>query len=410
MRLLVLNHMQNAYESLRANRMRTLLTMLGISIGVASITSILALSSGATRLVSEQVDSLGGNIAVIRPGKTTESSLTDFTSPTGQKTVAASTLTERDIESIALVDNVEAVAPIMLINGSLAAGDQEVLDASILATTPDFMEITQLETRDGQFIDSVTNEDTAVIGPQLSVELFGTEQSIGRSFSLRGQTFTVIGVLKRQNNPVNYNSVDFDKTAIINLKSGKAFYENIARIQQINIRADNIANLDKVITNVTAALINNHQGEQDFSILSGEEISRPTSQIFDAVAATAAAIAGISLVVGGIGIMNIMLVSVAERTREIGIRKALGASNMHITWQFLIESLALGIGGGFIGYIFGYLLAFGLSTLLPFTPVFTWQIAAIALAVSMSVGVAFGIYPAVRAAQKDPIESLRHYS
>jgi len=144
-------------------------------------------------------------------------------------------------------------------------------------------------------------------------------------------------------------------------------------------------------------------------VLSGEQIAQPTNRLFSIIAGTTTAIAAISLLVGGIGIMNIMLVSVAERTREIGIRKALGASNGDIVSQFLIESLSLSIGGGIGGYIVGYVLAFGISTFLPFDPLFNWEIAAVAAVVSLVIGTLFGLYPAIRAAQKDPIDALRQY-
>ena len=408
MRLLIVNHIQNAYQSLRANRMRTLLTMLGITIGVASITSILALSDGAAKLVSDQVEELGGNVAVVRPG-TGRAALYDLTANSGTP-AAASTLTENDVRSIESIPGVEAAAPLLIVSGSVRSQDSTVRDSTVVATTPSLVDISGLEVRDGQFMDSVTNEHAAVIGQQLSVNLYGTDQSIGNTFTVRGQTYTIIGVLKRQNNPVNFNSVDFDNAALISLESAKDFYDNVAHIQQINFRTESVNQLPGIISAASETISNNHQGEEDFRILSGNDISRPSSELFDLISGVAAAIAGISLLVGGIGIMNIMLVNVAERTREIGIRKALGASNTHIIWQFLIESLALSVGGGILGYFLGYLIAFGLSTILPFTASLSWPILGIAVGVSVLVGVLFGLYPAIRAARKDPIESLRHYA
>lgn len=408
MRLLIVNHIQNAFQSLRANRMRTLLTMLGITIGVASITSILALSGGATQLIGRQIEDLGGNVAVVRPG-TGQAALHDLTVSSGTP-AAASTLTEKDIYSLEGLKGVESVAPLMIINGQVKSKDSTSDTATVVATTPSLIDISGLEMRDGQFMDSVTNEHAAVIGQQLSIDLYGTSQSVGNTFTVRGETYTIIGILKRENNPVNFNSIDFDNAALISLESGKSFYDNIAHIQQINFRTENVDQLPKVISSAETALKANHQGEKDFRILSGKEITQPSSELFDILSSIASAIAGISLIVGGIGIMNIMLVNVAERTREIGIRKALGASNSHIVWQFLIESLALSVGGGIIGYLMGYLLAFGFSTVLPFTATFSWAILGLAVGVSVLVGVVFGLYPAIRAARKDPIESLRHYA
>lgn len=410
MSLLIFEHMQNAYYSLRSTKLRTLLTILGVAIGVASITTILSLGGGVTKLVSNQVDDLGGNIAVIRPGVISKS-LNDFTNPATAGMFTTSTLTERDLHNIEAIDGVEAAAPLMILNGSIKAtkNGTKPADSTIIATTPSLEAIADLPVRDGQFIDNVTDQNTAVVGNQLSVDLFGTDQSIGQTFTFRGQVFRVIGILEHINNPINYNNVDFDHTAIISLETGKGFNQGIAQIQQINVSAQTVDQLPQVIAATNKQLLADHQNELDFTVLSGKEIAEPTSQFFIAVTLVMTVIAAISLVVGGIGIMNIMLVGVAERTREIGLRKAVGASNANIVWQFLIEALIMSFLGGVLGYLGGYLIAFIISTFLPFDPVITWQIAAIALGIAVVVGGIFGLYPAIRAAQKDPIESLRQY-
>ena len=410
MPLLISNHVTNAYESLRSNRLRTFLTILGVTIGIASITIIQSLSAGATKIITDQVDQLGGNVAVIRPGlPDRETQLHNLTAALASSQVTSS-LTEQDVIDIKEQENVEAAAPLMLLGGNITSDGNTPRGTYLVATTPDLPEITSLPMREGQFIDSVTNQDTAVIGTQLAIDLFGTEQAVGRTFTTHGMQFTVIGILKRIGNPVNYNNVDFDHAAIIGLESGKAFNQGIASIQQINIKAKNTEKLESVVKTADKQLTENHKGEKDFSILTGDSLSKPANELFYTIAATLTTVATISLVVGGIGIMNIMLVGVAERTREIGIRKALGASSTHITWQFLIESLAMSISGGIFGYLLGYLLAFAVSrTFLTFDPVFTWPILGTALGVSLVVGLLFGLYPALRAARKDPIEALRQY-
>lgn len=408
MRLLFIEHIQTAKQSLKSTRLRTLLTITGVAIGVASITTILSLSGGMTDVIAKQIDSLGGNIAVVRPGASTPTP-SGLVQSTAQQSYVASTITEEDAIKIQELDQVKDAAPIMIVNGSVKAGKTTVTNSTIVASDPSLLDISNLSIRDGQFIDSVTNRDTAVIGSQLSVDLFGTDQSIGRTFSIRGQSFTVIGVLKRMNNPINFNNVDFDHSVIISLESGKSFNQGIAQIQQINVRANDVQTLPGMIEALSNTLLKNHQNEQDFTIVSGKEIAAPTSQFFLAVTAVMTTIAAISLIVGGIGIMNIMLVGVAERTREIGLRKSVGASNHNIVWQFMIEALIMSLLGGILGYIGGYIVAFTISTLLPFDPAINWEIAAWALGTSLVVGVLFGLYPAIRAARKDPIESLRQY-
>lgn len=405
---LIFEHVSGAIYSLKTTRTRTLLTILGITVGIMSLTAILALSAGVTRVVSHQVDELGGNLAVIRPSVPSRT-VSELTTPVSQQFYSTSTLTDADVVALRELPGVTASAPLMMIHGTLRTERDHVDSAPVLATTPDFFQMTKLTTRDGQVLEDIASETTAVIGAQLAVDLFGTDKPIGQMFTLRGHEFTVIGVLKRTNNPINYNNIDTDNAAIITLEAGKSMHRDAPQIQQINIQADDAARLPGVVDAANRTLTEKHQGEHDFTIVYGDEIAAPTSQLFAAITGVMAAITAISLVVGGIGIMNIMLVGVAERTREIGLRKAVGASDVSIVNQFLIEALLMSIIGGIIGYLAGYIVAFAISTQLTFNPAFTWQIAATAVGVAVVVGVVFGLYPAARAARKDPIESLRQY-
>lgn len=406
---LAFEHFQDAFRSLRSTRTRTFLTILGVAIGIASITAILSLSGGIMSVISRQVSSLEGNIILVRPGSPAFNARVNFTGSIHQQGFSTSTLTEKDVEVVARTEGVETVAPLMTITGTLKAGDTSLSDSTIVATSPELASISNLEVQDGQFIDSVTNSNTAVIGPQVSIDLFGTERPIGQTFTVRGQLFTVIGILKRMNDPINFNSINFDNAVIVDMEAGRMFHGGKSQIQQINIRAGDPSKVSTVVQAVERGLKENRNGEQDFTLVSGEEVAWPTNQLFIAVAGVMTAIATISLVVGGIGIMNIMLVGVAERTREIGLRKAIGASNRNILEQFLTESLVMSIAGGIIGYGAGYLTAIAVSRFLTFTPAFSWEIVGVASGISILVGILFGLYPAIRAARKDPIESLRQY-
>ena len=406
MPLLFFEHFRTAHESLKRTRARTLLTISGVAIGVASITTILALGSGITQIVDQQVIKLGKQIAIVRPSPKT-GSLIELGNPTPVSSYTTSPLQERDVEDLAAIKGVESVTPLMTISGSLRSKDERVSNGTVLATTPSFIDTSQLSYKDGQFIDDVTLEDTAVLGSQLALDLFGTDDAVGKGFFIRGQRFTVIGVINRQSQPINYNNVDIDHAAIISLDSGKLFNNGVAQIQQLNIKTKSGSDANAVKKAIDRRLIQNHDGERDTVTYVGSEIAEPTNRLFFLISAGMAIIAGISLLVGGIGIMNIMLVGVAERTREIGLRKSVGASSGSIVLQFLIESIILGIIGGVLGYLGGYVIAFLISLLLPYDPVINWQIAAAAAGLSLGVGTLFGVYPAIKAARKNPIESLR---
>ena len=376
------HHVQNAIESLLAHRLRTILTMLGVTIGIASVTAILSITRGASELIAGQIHNLQGNIAVLRSGAQSQNQAETFSST--QTNYAAATLTEDDVQSLKKIPEIESVAPLASIRTTIKSGSNGNPNTaySVVGTTPE-------------------------LGEQLAINLFGTEHAIGKVLQLHGKNFTVIGVLKKTNQPVNFSNIDFDNAAMMSTQALKEFTQNVTQIQQINIKSQSPEKLANAIKQADAAILKNHQDERDFSVLTGEDISRPTSQLFHTISLVATIIASISLIVGGIGIMNILLVNVAERTREIGIRKAVGASNSHIMWQFIIESIVISLCGGIAGYLIGMVAAVILSFSLPFAPSFSFNVPIISLALALVVGIAFGIYPAIKAARKDPIESLR---
>lgn len=402
-------NIENALESLRANRLQTFLTMLGVMIGISSVVIIFSLSGGVSSMISNQIMSEGGALAVIRPKELTANNKNVITSLATSRAFTQSSIKDEDLGLISKTKDVSAVAPLANFSAKVK-GDGEEKYANLLATSPNLDQTTSLKVREGQFIAESANANTVVIGDQMAIDLFGTTQALGKEISMKGEKFIVIGVLAHQSSPINFSNVDFNNTAIIPYVTAKRIIGENLQIQQVNIRVKSVNKLSQVQKEIENGISKNHNGEQDFEVLTGKNISHPSDKFIELSTLILAIVASVSLVVGGIGIMNIMLVNVSERTREIGIRKALGANNRHILFQFLTESMIISLSGGFFGYLIGYAFSFGVSMFLPFSPIISWQIAVLVCGVSVIVGVIFGLYPAFRAARKDPIVSLRQYS
>lgn len=404
--MIITNNIRVAFDSLRANRVRTGLTTLGIIIGVASITLVMALGEGARQAVGHQVSDIGGNVIVVKPG---QSGFQDLSAYNPYSTAITTTLTEHDYLAVQKTTGVDKIAPVMFLSGTVRAGKVTAPSAPILATTRDIADVLKLRMQSGEFFSENTSRDTVTIGQQLAIDLYGTDQAMGQEIIIKGRPHTVIGVVKNTKRPINLSGADLDRAVFISLDDGKSYNQGIAQIQQLNISAKDTAHLNDVAHALDTTLINNHQGERDFKVLVGRDIAASADKFFGTILTVTSIVAGIAIIVGGIGIMNIMLVGVTERTREIGIRKAVGATDSQIIRQFLIESVTMSTVGGIIGLLIAYLLAFLIGSQLFFQPVVSWPIIFTALVLAFATGVIFGVYPAVKAARKDPIEALRQY-
>jgi ABC-type antimicrobial peptide transport system permease subunit len=406
-----------ALASMRNTRWRSFLTMLGIIIGVASVVTVVSLGEGIKREVNGQIDQLGRDLITIRPGELRPGGESEgLRDELGSISVvlgpgSGGSLDDRDIRSVAETAGVGQAAPLSLVQGEVAAGDRKLAAPLVLGTTPELSGMLRDPVEHGDFFtaESVREEpNVAIVGPNVAHTLFGQRVPIGRSFEFLGNTFIVQGVLKRFDTTPLSLATDFNDTIFIPYDTARVLTANNTRLYQILARPAEPGKLDETVKAINDKLAATHRGQQSFSVLRQDESLNVTRNILDLLTKLITAIAAISLLVGGIGIMNVMLVSVAERMHEIGIRKALGASNRQIMMQFMAEATVLSFIGALIGIILALAIAFVVSVTTPITPVITWQPIVIAAAVSVATGILFGTAPAAKAARKDPIEALRN--
>ncbi len=407
MSLLVRTHLRLARTSIKENRTRSFLTCLGIAIGIASIILILSLTGSISNLITSEIGN-SQDLIVVRPSTSKDELTSVIEELTSANSFERSNLQIEDAATIAELEQVVAAAPIAQSVVTVNDEDNVVASATILGTTPDFFTINPLTFRYGSAITDKNKDTAIVIGHTLSLYLFNTSNPVGRTLVFHGQRFLVVGVLEEVMDTVNFNNTDYNNIIVMDINVLNDLIGSL-QVQQINVKVANTGELATTAETIRTALIEQHSGDTNFIVAYGEAIAHPASALLTIISGMLAVVAGVSLVVGGIGVMNIMLVSVAERNHEIGIRKAVGASSRNILMQFMFESLILSILGGFLGIILGYIFAFLVSIVTPFTPFVSWHIILTVFLTTFAVGVLFGIYPAIKAATKNPIDSLKHY-
>ena len=414
---MIFQNIKMAFISIRSAKLRSFLTMLGIIIGVFAVLMMIGVGDGVKSQVSGQVSSLGTNLLTVTSGQLGS---TSSSAKNGQQQKASggglnlagalgsSTLTQQDVESIDKTKNVSKTAPYNIVTSTV--GYQQLLTSSpfIIGTTPSYSSIRKEEFAEGRFFteeENLKESNVAVIGADTKQNLFADDSAEGKQIILRGQKFSVIGVIQKADTGPSLGASSDDVVYLpINTANKLSGSPQIFRILVEVNSAENIASTQKAIT---AQLSANHQGQEDFSVLTQEDLLSAFNTILDLLTSFVVAIASISLLVGGIGIMNIMLVTVSERTREIGIRKALGATSSNILSQFLIEAIILSVFGGLLGLGLSYLAGILVARLANITPVFSLKALVLALGVSLFVGVVFGVAPAIKAARKNPIQALK---
>lgn len=404
-------HIKMAFMSVRKNKWRSFLTMLGIIIGIVSVVTIVSVGNGMKQQVTGQVNRFGKNLIMVRPGEVTKATAKESLSNSdilfGR--TALSGLSDQDYQTIKQSQGVQKVAPLGLISGQVKSSDNVVLSNSmIIATTPDLPSTLNQSLHYGSFFDDDSELSAAVIGQQVAYDLFGQRAPLGKTFTLRGQSFTVRGVMSEFNAPPLSPTANFDDAIFISYKAANQITASTTQYYAILAKPNESTKVSSAISSITSSLKKSHGGEQDFSVLDEQHSVAAASDVIDLLTSFVTAVAAISLFVGGIGIMNIMLVSVTERMHEIGVRKAVGATSHQIMLQFMLESTVLSTLGGIVGILFSILASFLLHTYTSYKPVMSWSAVLVATLVSMAIGIIFGTIPAVKAARKNPIEALRH--
>ncbi|MGE5263551.1 MAG: ABC transporter permease [Acidobacteriota bacterium] len=404
--------MHIALRSLSANKLRSGLTMLGIIIGVMSVIAMLSIGQGAQAAITAQITSIGTNLLYVSPGASQ-------TNGVRQAAGTAATLTLEDAQALADLPNIVAVAPTVDSFGQVAyLGNNE--NARVLGVTPEYTDALNASVADGTFVTEANvtaRSAVAVLGAQVATDLFDGSEPVGQSIRINGQTFRVVGVMTAKGGTgfMNQDTQIFVPitTAMSRLSRGGQFRGGNS-VQTVNIKITDSKLQDSVIQDISAVLRERHhiQFQDDFTIQSQQDILNTANQVTGVLTLFLGGVAAISLIVGGIGIMNIMLVSVTERTREIGLRKAVGARKRDILAQFLTEAMVLSFSGGMIGVLLGVIIAHFISGLslsgTTVNAVVGSDSVLLAVAFSAGIGLFFGSYPANRAAGLHPIAALRY--
>ena len=398
--------MRMALTSLKSNKMRSLLTMLGIIIGVGAVIAMVSVGMGVRKNVTDSIASLGSNMLIVMPGSSNQG---------GVRSAAGSTITLKYDDAVAIekkIKHIDYVSPTVSKSYQIVYGNQN-WNSSVKGVTPEYMSIQSLTVQTGSFItesDMTKRNRVAVIGTTVASNLFGTMNPVGRNIRVNNAPYKVIGVLesKGQSNM----GQDQDDVVIIPLTTAQERMLGITYVQSINVQVSEQSKMDQVQSEIETLLRQRHRitegKEDDFTVRNLTSLMETMTQTTTMITLLLGSIAGISLVVGGIGIMNIMMVSVTERTREIGIRKALGATFRNIMMQFLIESVVISVIGGIIGIVFGCAVSQAISMVGSFSTVITAAPILLSFFFSVGIGLFFGIYPARKAAKLDPIEALRY--
>lgn len=404
---------KTAYRGLVSNRSRSALTVLGIVIGVTAIILVMSLGKGAQDLILAQVQGMGSKTIVVVPGREPKG-------PSDAAQVFSDSLKEKDLDALKKKVNVPTLKNIMplLFGGESSSYKSETYRLTIFGGSELMKDLFDIDAEEGEFLTEEyvkSNASVVVIGSKVKEQLFGSEEALGEKIKIKGRSFRVIGILPKKGQVSFFN---FDEAAIVPYTTAQKYIFGINYFHRIVVEAEEENLIPQTVADITQTLRDSHNiddpSKDDFFVETQADLAARLGTITSILTLFLAAVAAISLVVGGVGIMNIMLVSVTERTKEIGLRKALGATNRDILTQFLLEAMMLTVSGGVMGIALGTLLSAVISVVLSNVLALAWEFsfpifaAVLGLFVSGGIGIIFGLYPARKASLKSPMEALRY--
>lgn len=407
--MLLLENLKIAIKSILSNKARAFLTMLGVIIGVTSVITLLAMGEGVKKGVASEIEAIGSNLVVVLPGQVANQNGENESGFGGMAGVAGiSTLTLDDKRAIEEnIEGVSNVSSIMFVGGNFSYEDKNAVPM-LVGSEPSLEFIDFYNVNSGRFISSEDMENknrVVVIGDTIVKDLFEQASPLEEKIKINKEEFEVVGTMKTDG--LSSMGIDANSMAVIPITVAEEIFET-DKLNRITMQASDSDNVENIRGEIRELLLEKHEGNEDFSVMTQQDMLAMFEQIIGLITTLLSGIAAISLLVGGIGIMNIMLVSVTERTREIGIRKALGATSGNIMVQFLIEATVISLIGGGLGVGLAYVGSYFIAKYSPIEPQITMHALILAFSISVFVGIVFGVAPAVKAARKNPIEALRY--
>lgn len=401
--MMIRDLVQETFLAITANKTRTSLTMLGIVIGIGSVIAMISIGQGAQKSIESSIESIGSNLLMVMPGSTRSGGVS-----AGRGN--AKTLTLDDAEAISKLNKIKAVSSEASSRYQITAKNQNT-NTQVVGVVPEYAAVRSVDIDLGSFIkDKDSAGRVAVLAPTTRDDLFGTSTNpIGQKISINKISFTVIGVTKSKGSSGFSNQ---DDSVFIPLKTAQLYLSGSKYLSTISVQVEDQESMSVVQESITELLLKQHKisdsTKADFQIVNQADIAETASAVTGTFTSLLAAIAGISLLVGGIGIMNMMLTTVTERTREIGLRKSIGAKRRDISQQFLAEAIALTFLGGLLGVVFGWIASLIIAKFANTATSVSGFSVLLAFGVSAGIGIIFGYYPAQRASKLNPIEALRY--